>query len=125
MPLLRRLIATVSGTFFLQLSLLGSVAPCTMDGGHDPNRPVQAHSMNGAHSDGGCSARNTSKSCRLPCAPETQGTCASMASCATATAAPPAEIRILPGLVSAGDLPEPLSIESDLTTAPDSPPPRV
>ena len=127
MPIHQRLIAIVSGVLFLQLSLLGSVAPCSMDGGGRGHIAMTgAHVMGGGgHSDTICDARTAGKSCRLPCVPESQGPCASMASCSMVTASLPSETRLLPARTATAVLPEPLSAESDLALAPELPPPRV
>jgi hypothetical protein len=125
MPILQRLIAIVSGALFLQLSLLGSVAPCSMDGGRGHTAMAGGHVMDGGHSDTICDARNAGKSCRLPCVPDSQGACASMASCSIVTASPPSEARLLSARTAAAVLPEPVSAESELAIAPELPPPRV
>jgi hypothetical protein len=86
---------------------------------------VQEHSMHGQHASEGCGSENASKPCRGPWAPDASGTCASMISCATASAAPAAGAGLTRMPPTARDLPEPLSAESDLAVAPEPPPPRL
>ena len=85
----------------------------------------QEHSMHGQPSPRGCGSENDSKSQRGPLAPDVPGACASMISCAAATAAPTPGARMTGTLPAASELPEPLSAESDLAVAPEPPPPRL
>src|SRR5512140_3238224 len=125
MRIVQRLIATISYALFLQLSLLGSQAPCSMVGGAAPTRMAGSHSMNGSHADQACDTRSSNESCRGPCVPATPGACASMTSCAATTAILPDQPRALGSVAQIADLPEPLSSESVLAAAPEIPPPRV
>ncbi len=122
MPFLKRLIATISGVLFLQLSLLGSGVLCATHRGHAMSPGAGAHAMNGRQAPDDCGTPSTNDSCRGPWAP---GGCASMTSCAAATAAPTAGVQVLRTFAVARDLPEPLSAESELAVTPEPPPPRA
>jgi hypothetical protein len=125
MPFHQRLIATLSSVLLLQLSLFGNDALCTAHNGHAMSGMAQHHSTHGQPSSKDCGSESDGKSHRGPLAPDGPGSCASMISCATATAAPTSGAGMTGTLPTAGELPEPLSAESDLAVAPEPPPPRL
>jgi hypothetical protein len=145
MSSLRRFVAALSGALVLQLSLLASGTLCAIRGTGAMNGMSAGHATHTRHSayaagressvrspaqtdrsgstPAGCDASTTTEGCRLPWAP---GQCASMTTC-TVTASP--SVAAAPQLSVAGglgaNLPEPRSIHSGPTSAPEIPPPRA
>lgn len=143
MPLLRRIAAAFTTALLLQLTLLAGGTLCALQGGAAPDTMAGMAGLHGAHRAGAatnrvspalwavsdtppathrCDGTEQGDGCRHPWAP---GQCVSMTTC-TAVGAPAGEIIAQVAVFSStADLPEPASIASGPTAAPELPPPRA